>query len=101
MLKPSKRGELEITDINNYYLKQNLLKVKVLNRGIAWFDTGTFDSLIEAGNFIQTLEHRQGLKIGCPEEVAWRNGWISSAKLKTLANDLIKKFLWKLSDESY
>ena len=104
-LKPSKRGELEITDINNYYLKQNLLKVKVLNRGIAWFDTGTFDSLIEAGNFIQTLEHRQGLKIGCPEEVAWRNGWISSEKLKTLANNLINSsygnYLMSLSEDDF
>ena len=104
-LKPSMRGELEITDINNYYLKQNLLKVKVLNRGIAWFDTGTFDSLIEAGNFIQTLEHRQGLKIGCPEEVAWRNGWISSAKLKKLSNNLIKSsygnYLKSLSKDNF
>jgi len=101
-LKPSPRGELEITDINNYYLKRNLLKVRVLNRGIAWFDTGTFDSLIEASNFIQTLEHRQGLKIGCPEEIAWRNRWISITDLKKIAKKYINssygKYLIKLEE---
>lgn len=99
-LKPSKRGELEITDINNYYLKEKRLKVEVLGRGMAWLDTGTFDSLQEAGSFIKTLEHRQGLKVGSPEEISWRKKWIDNAQLEKLASNQIKSnygdFLFKL-----
>ncbi len=84
-LIPSKRGELEITDINKRYLLQNKLNIQFLGRGMAWFDTGTFDALQDAGNFIRTLEKRQGLKVGCPEEVAWRNGFIEDKDLKKLA----------------
>lgn len=89
-LKPSARGELEITDINQYYLKHKQLKVEKLGRGIAWLDTGTHVSLLEAANFIHVLEKRQGLKIGSPEEVAWRMGLISNTKLKQLADAQIK-----------
>jgi glucose-1-phosphate thymidylyltransferase len=84
-LQPSARGELEITDLNNQYLKQGALRVSLLGRGHAWLDTGTQDTLLEAGTFIQTLERRQGLKICCPEEVAWRMGYISAAELRSLA----------------
>lgn len=84
-LTPSERGELEITDINKILLKKGKLKVEALKRGMAWFDTGTIDSLQEAGSFIQTLEKRQGLKIGCPEEISWRLGYISNEQLKSLA----------------
>ena len=87
-LKPSDRNELEITDINKIYLLENNLKVKVLGRGMAWLDTGTFDSLQEAGTFIRTLERRQGLKIGSPEETAWRSGFINNQKLKDLALEI-------------
>ena len=83
-LKPSQRGELEITDINNIYLKQKKLKVEILNRGAAWLDTGTFDSLIDAGLFIKTIENRQALKVGYPEEIAWNNGWITLRELKLI-----------------
>ena len=76
-LSPSERNELEITDLNKIYLEKNLLKVELFNRGVAWLDTGTFDSLHDAGTFIKTLEKRQGLQIGSPEEIAWRNNWIS------------------------
>ncbi|MDD4895066.1 MAG: glucose-1-phosphate thymidylyltransferase RfbA [Candidatus Omnitrophica bacterium] len=87
-LKPSKRGELEITDVNNEYLKKRELKVKLLGRGYAWLDTGTYDSLIDASLFIKTIEERQGLKIGCIEEVAFRKGYISHKQLQKLANDI-------------
>jgi len=85
-LKPSVRGELEITDLNNLYLKQGQLHLERFGRGTAWLDTGTHNSLIQAANFIQTVEERQGLKICCPEEVAWQQGWIDDDKLTALAN---------------
>ncbi len=89
-LNPSKRGELEITDLNKLYFKENSLSVEVFNRGIAWLDTGTVDSLGEASSFIRTIEHRQGYKIGCPEEISWRNGWINDKQLKIIAKKNIK-----------
>tara|TARA_B100000242_G_scaffold207769_1_gene150826 strand:+ start:584 stop:1471 length:888 start_codon:yes stop_codon:yes gene_type:complete len=89
-IKPSPRGELEISDINLLYLKENKLKVELFGRGIAWLDTGTIDSLHEASSFIKTLENRQGIKISCPEEIAWRNGWITDEKLVYLAKQLLK-----------
>jgi glucose-1-phosphate thymidylyltransferase len=89
-LKPSARGELEITDVNSRYLADGRLNVKRMARGTAWLDTGTHDSLLEAAHFIQTLEKRQGLKVGCPEEVAWRLGWIDDSKLEALAGRLKK-----------
>ena len=89
-LKPSPRGELEITDVNNAYLARGRLEVQRMQRGMAWLDTGTHDSLIEAAHFIQTLEKRQGLKVGCPEEVAWRQGWIGDEALLALARPLAK-----------
>ncbi len=89
-LKPSARGELEITDVNNRYLAQGRLDVQRMARGTAWLDTGTHDSLLEAAHFIQTIEKRQGLKVGCPEEIAWRLGWIDSAALERLADRLKK-----------
>jgi glucose-1-phosphate thymidylyltransferase len=84
-IKPSHRGELEITDINKVYLEKGKLEVGVLDRGTAWLDTGTFDSLIEAGEFIEVIEKRQGLKIGCIEEIAYRNGWIKDEQMEKLA----------------
>ncbi|TVS07656.1 MAG: glucose-1-phosphate thymidylyltransferase [Cyanobium sp. PLM2.Bin73] len=87
---PSPRGELEITDLNRMYLEDGLLKVELMGRGMAWLDTGTCDSLHEAASYIRTLEHRQGLKVGCPEEVAWRQGWISHEQLERLALPLRK-----------
>ncbi len=87
-LSPSKRGELEITDLNRIYLEQNSLEVCTLGRGFAWLDTGTYDSLLEASSFVQTVEKRQGMKIACPEEIAWRKGFISSENLKDLAAEL-------------
>jgi glucose-1-phosphate thymidylyltransferase len=87
---PSPRGELEITDLNQQYLEEGLLQVELMGRGMAWLDTGTCDSLHEAASYIRTLEHRQGLKVGCPEEVAWRLGWISAEQLEQLAVPLQK-----------
>jgi len=89
-LRPSPRGELEITDLNRLYLQQGQLNVEIMGRGYAWLDTGTHESLLEAGQFIATLEHRQGLKIACPEEIAWRYKWIDSAQLESLARPLTK-----------
>jgi glucose-1-phosphate thymidylyltransferase len=89
-IKPSARGELEITDVNRVYLERGQLNVQLMGRGDAWLDTGTHDSLIEAGQFIQSLEKRQGLKICCPEEIAWRNGWIDEAKMTALAEKFRK-----------
>ena len=89
-IKPSKRGELEITDILNIYLKNQNLSVNFLERGSAWLDTGNIDSLHEASSYIRTLEHRQGLKVGCPEEIAWRNGWVDNKKLLELSKPLKK-----------
>jgi len=89
-IKPSHRGELEITDVNKVYLERGKLEVGVLDRGTAWLDTGTFDSLIEAGEFIEVIEKRQGLKIGCIEEIAYRNGWIDDAQMEKLATLYMK-----------
>ena len=89
-LRPSARGELEITDLNNLYLDDGALQVERMARGMAWLDTGTHDSLLEAGQFIQTLEKRQGLKVGCLEEIAWAQGWITSEDLERLAQPLLK-----------
>lgn len=89
-IKPSARGELEITDVNNVYLQQAQLKVELMGRGMAWLDTGTHDSLLEAGQFIATIEKRQGLKVACPEEIAFRKGYISAAQLEDLAQPLKK-----------
>ena len=87
-LRPSHRGELEITDLNRQYLEEGLLRVELMSRGMAWLDTGTCDSLHEASSYIRTLERRQGLKVGCPEEVAWRQGWIDDDQLAALAAPL-------------
>ncbi|MFN3884197.1 MAG: glucose-1-phosphate thymidylyltransferase RfbA [Rhodocyclaceae bacterium] len=102
-LKPSARGELEITDLNRLYLAQGRLAVEIMGRGYAWLDTGTHDSLLEAGQFIATLERRQGLKVACPEEIAWRQGWIDADQLHRLAQPLAKngygQYLLRLLDE--
>ena len=89
-LKPSTRGELEITDLNKLYLTQKNLSVEIMDRGYAWLDMGTHDSLLEAGQFISTIENRQGLKVACPEEVAYHQGWITSSQLEELAKPLLK-----------
>jgi glucose-1-phosphate thymidylyltransferase len=89
-VKPSARGELEITTVNQHYLQQGQLSVQTMGRGFAWLDTGTHDSLLEAAQFIHTLEARQGLKVACPEEVAWRNSWIDTAQLRRLGEPLAK-----------
>ena len=102
-LKPSPRGELEITDVNRWYLERGQLRTEVLGRGIAWLDTGTHDSLLEASNFIHTLEHRQGLKVACPEEIAFRLGYIDAEQLKALAGKIAKstygKYLLRIIEE--
>ena len=89
-VQPSARGELEITDLNQLYLNEGLLRVELMGRGMAWLDTGTCDSLNDASGYIRTLENRQGLKVGCPEEVAWRQGWINAEQLTALAEPLKK-----------
>ena len=103
IIKPSGRGELEITDINQMYLSEKNLKVELLSRGMAWLDTGTCDSLHEASSYIKTIEHRQGLKVGCPEEIAFQNGWINLDQLHSLAIPLSKngygKYLGSLNNE--
>ena len=102
-VQPSARGELEITDINNAYLQRGDLQVAVLGRGFAWLDTGTHDSLMEAGHYVQTIETRQGLKVACLEEIAYRNGWLNQAQLRERAATLSKtsygQYLLRLADE--
>jgi glucose-1-phosphate thymidylyltransferase len=105
-IRPSARGELEITDVNAAYLRQGQLEVEIMGRGYAWLDTGTHDSLMEAGQFIATLEKRQGLKVACPEEIAFRSGWIDAAQLEALAQPMLKngygQYLLKLlADRAY
>jgi glucose-1-phosphate thymidylyltransferase len=101
-LRPSARGEYEITDVNKEYLKRGKLKVEILDRGTAWLDTGTFASLMQAGQFVQVIEERQGLRIGCIEEVAYKKGWIDAAQLEAVARPLVKsgygEYLLKLTD---
>jgi glucose-1-phosphate thymidylyltransferase len=103
-IKPSARGELEITEVNATYLRQQQLEVEIMGRGYAWLDTGTHDSLLEAGSFIATLEKRQGLKVACPEEIAFRQGWIDAQQLERLAQPLAKngygQYLAKLLKET-
>jgi len=103
-LKPSARGELEITDLNKLYLNNNELFVEMMHRGYAWLDTGTHDSLLDAGQFISTIENRQGLKVACPEEIAYRKNWITTSDLENLAKPLLKnhygEYLLKLIKQS-
>ena len=89
-LKPSPRGEYEITDVNKEYLRRGKLKVSILDRGIAWLDTGTFDSLMQASQFVQVIEQRQGIKIACIEEISYRKGFINAAELEKMAQPLLK-----------
>jgi len=89
-VKPSARGELEITSVNNTYLTNNNLKISKMGRGLAWLDTGTYHSMLEASNYIETIQNRQGLMVACPEEIAWRNGWITNNELTVLASELKK-----------
>jgi len=102
-IKPSSRGELEITDVNRVYLEEGLLEVLTLGRGFAWLDTGTHDSLLEAGGFVQTVEHRQGLKVACLEEIAFRNGWITQNQVRNAAETLAKtsygQYLKRIAEE--
>jgi glucose-1-phosphate thymidylyltransferase len=102
-LEPSPRGEYEITDVNKEYLKRGKLKVSILDRGTAWLDTGTFDSLMQASQFVQVIEQRQGIKIACIEEIAWRRGFINSDQLRELAKPLLKsgygQYLMNLLEE--
>jgi glucose-1-phosphate thymidylyltransferase, short form len=104
-LKPSKRGELEITDVNRIYMERGQLNVEVLGRGYAWLDTGTCESLIAASNFIETIEHRQGLKVACPEEIAYRKGFINAEQVERLAQPLAKnsygQYLQRLLKEQF
>lgn len=101
-IRPSARGELEITDVNNAYLQKGSLHVELMGRGIAWLDTGTHDSLMDAGAFVQAVEKRQGLKVGCVEEIAWRNGWIDAKQVRELAKPLAKtaygQYLYEIVD---
>lgn len=103
-LRPSARGELEITDLNRLYLEQGTLRVEQMQRGYAWLDTGTHDSMLEAGNFIQTIERRQGMKISCPEEIAWRRGFITLEDMEALARPLAKsgygQYLLRLAQQA-
>ena len=104
-VRPSKRGELEITDLNRLYLEAGDLKVQLLGRGFAWLDTGTHQSLLEAGNYIETIEARQGLRVACPEEIAYNNGWIDRDQLYALAKPLAKngygQYLMALPERGY
>ena len=104
-IKPSARGELEITALNNLYLQEKTLFVEIMGRGMAWLDTGTFDSLQQAGSYIRLLERRQGLKVGCPEEVAWRNKWINNKDLVKLAKSMLKSgygdYLMRIQKEPF
>ena len=103
-IQPSARGELEITDLNRIYLEQQKLSVEIMGRGYAWLDTGTHETLLEAQNFVQTIEHRQGLKIACPEEIALHKNWISIQQLEKLALPMIKngygQYLMRIIEES-
>ena len=103
-IKPSARGELEITSVNQSFLQSGELKVQTLQRGFAWLDTGTHDSLAEASIFVEVIEKRQGLKIACLEGIAYRNGWITAAKLRELAQPMLRnqygQYLLKLTDET-